>query len=80
MKDLLKASIPIIIGSVIGFAISKLLGICFVFVYNHFRETGLYIAGFIGFIVVGTIVNYVVHKYVIGKYQVESEVENGNDD
>lgn len=73
MKDLLKASIPIIIGTVMGFGISKLLGICFDFVYNHFGETGLYTVVFVGSIVVGTIVNYVVHRYVIDKYKAEGE-------
>ena len=67
MKDLLKAGIPIIIGTAMGFGISKLLGICFHFVYTHFGETGLYIAGFVGTVVVGTIVNYLVHKYIFDK-------------
>ncbi len=67
MKDLLKASIPIIIGAVMGLGIGKLLGICFDFVYNYFGETGLYIAVFVGSVVVGTIVNYVVHKNIIDK-------------
>jgi len=63
MKELLKASIPIIIGTVIGLGIVKLLDICFDFIYNHFGETGLYIAVFISSVVVGTIVNYAYHKY-----------------
>ena len=75
MKDLLKASIPTIIGLAIGFGICKLLGICFDFIYNHFGETGLYIAVFVVSVVEGTVVNYVVHKYVIDKYKVESEEE-----
>jgi putative flippase GtrA len=67
MKDLLKSSIPIIIGTAIGFGITKLLGICVGFIYNHFGETGVYIVGFVGSVIVGTIVNYVVHKYVFDK-------------
>lgn len=62
MKDLLKASIPIIIGTAIGLGITKPLGICFNFIYNHFGETGLYVSTFTGLIVLGTIINYVVRK------------------
>ena len=67
MKELLKASIPVIIGTVIGLGIVKLLDICFDFIYKHFGETGLYVATFAGLIVSGTIINYVVHKYVFDK-------------
>ncbi len=64
MKELLKASIPIIIETVIGFGIFKLLDICFSFIYNHFGKTGLYVSTFTALIVIGTIINYAVHKYV----------------
>ena len=62
MKELLKASIPIIVETVIGFGIFKLLDICFSFIYNHFGKTGLYVSTFTTLIVIGTIINYVVHK------------------
>ena len=62
MKELLKASIPIIVETVIGFGIFKLLDICFSFIYNHFEKTGLYVSTFTTLIVIGTIINYVVHK------------------
>ena len=62
MKELLKASSPIIVETVIGFGIFKLLDICFSFIYNHFGKTGLYVSTFTTLIVIGTIINYVVHK------------------
>jgi len=67
MKDLLKASIPVIIEVFIGFGIFKLMNICINFIYKHFGEIGLYISTFIVLIVVGTIINYVVNKYVSDK-------------
>lgn len=73
MKELLKSSIPIIIGTVIGLGNTKLLGICFGFIYNHFGETGLYVSTFAGVIVLGTIINYVVHKYVFDKAETEDK-------
>lgn len=64
MKDLLKASIPVIIGAFMGLGIVKLLDIYFSFIYNHFGETGTYVSTFIGSIVLGTIINYAIHKHV----------------
>lgn len=64
MKDLLKASIPIIIETFIGFGIFKLLDTFISFIYKHFGETGLYVSTFTIIIIVGTIINYVVYKYV----------------
>ena len=71
MKELLKASIPIIVETVIGFGIFKLLDICFSFIYNHFGKTGLYVSTFTVLIVIGTIINYVVHKYDFDKAESE---------
>lgn len=71
MKNLLKASIPVIIGTVIGLGIYKLIDICFDFIYNHFGETGLYVSTFVGLIILGTIMNYVVRKYVFDKAETE---------
>ena len=62
MKNLLKASIPVIIGTVIGLGIYKLIDTCFDFMYNRFGETGLYIMVCVVSVVVSTIVNYVYRK------------------
>ncbi len=67
MKELLKASIPVIIETFIGFGIFKLLDICIGFIYSHFGKTGLYVSTFMALIVIGTLINYVVHKYVSDK-------------
>lgn len=74
MKELLKAGVSTIIGTVIGLGIFKLLDVCIGFIYNHFGETGLYVSTFAGLIVLGTIINYVIHKYVFDK--AESEGDN----
>ena len=71
MKDLLKASIPVIIEVFIGFGIFKLMDACIGFIYKHFGEIGIYVSTFIVLIVVGTIINYVVHKYVTDKTENE---------
>ena len=71
MKDLLKASIPVIIEVFIGFGIFKLMDASISFVYKHFGETGIYVSTFTVLIVVGTIINYVVHKYVTDKTENE---------
>lgn len=77
MKELLKESIHVIVGVSIGFGITKLLGICFDFIYIHFGKTGLYVSTFAGSIVLGTIMNYVVHKYVSDKGSEEDGMTDG---
>lgn len=73
MKELLKASIPIIVGTVIGLGIYKLIDLYFDFFYNHFGETGLYVSTFVGLIILGTIINYVVRKYIFDKAESEEK-------